>query len=348
MFKDKLKELRKQKNLTQEELAVQISISRQSISKWENGLSYPTKPMAEQLCLLFEIPMEELLNQEEVMWMSIENNTKVQMIRMRSKLIFSSVFIVLITIGIVLILLNQKVNRLEPTNQTPEVNETLLGFIVLDEVASQNYHDDHTQLMTIIESKLYPYDLYFIDESHPYNESNRLFDVISSNGSNHIEVQATVIINRNNDQIITIYSVYWDTETNQMYLDNGNSMRLNLNQTANLQIEGKPTDAYNKSTLYDITLTSRDELESIEMDEHDASNQFISRTVLEANQTHQFNPNTLFFVITETYTDIDNQFYLQKTIGEYPSVNRYYNFTYAYFDSSLFAIPQTIMILTDL
>lgn len=43
MFKNKIKDLRIENNYTQEELANKIHISRQSISKWENGLSYPTK-----------------------------------------------------------------------------------------------------------------------------------------------------------------------------------------------------------------------------------------------------------------------------------------------------------------
>lgn len=38
-FKDKLKELRKQSNLSQEELAERIGVSRQAITKWETGVS---------------------------------------------------------------------------------------------------------------------------------------------------------------------------------------------------------------------------------------------------------------------------------------------------------------------
>ena len=347
MLKDKLKELRIKKKLTQEELATKISISRQSISKWENGLSYPTKPMAEKLCLLFEVPMEELLNQEEVMWMSIDNNTKVRYIRMRSKLIFSSVLIILIIIGVVLVSLNHKVDNLEPTISNPEIEETLLGFIILDETASQQYYNDNTQLSAIIESQFYSYSIYFIDETNPYIDDNRLFDVITSIGRNRYEVFATVIINPNIDQVITIYSVYWDTESNQMYLDHANSIELRSNQTARLQIEGSPTDAYNKSTLYDITLTTRDVIQSIEIDEYDASNQFIAKTLLNENESHNFNLNTLYFVITGTYKTLDDQLYQLKTMGFYPSIYSHYNFTYAYFDSSMFAIPKTILILTN-
>ncbi|ELC8372887.1 helix-turn-helix transcriptional regulator [Clostridium perfringens] len=38
-FNNKLKELRKEKNISQEQLAKELNISRQAISKWESGVS---------------------------------------------------------------------------------------------------------------------------------------------------------------------------------------------------------------------------------------------------------------------------------------------------------------------
>ena len=52
MFSENLKILRKQKGLTQEALAIKLHITRQTISKWEKGLSVPD---AEQLVRLAEV-----------------------------------------------------------------------------------------------------------------------------------------------------------------------------------------------------------------------------------------------------------------------------------------------------
>lgn len=41
-FGDNLQNLRKQKRMSQEQLAEKVNVSRQSISKWERGESYPT------------------------------------------------------------------------------------------------------------------------------------------------------------------------------------------------------------------------------------------------------------------------------------------------------------------
>ena len=41
MLNENLKSFRKSKGLTQEELAARLSVARQTVSKWENGLSVP-------------------------------------------------------------------------------------------------------------------------------------------------------------------------------------------------------------------------------------------------------------------------------------------------------------------
>lgn len=60
-FKDKLKELRNNANLTQEELANQIFVSRTLVSKWESGERYPSAANLARLAILFQIPQEELI-----------------------------------------------------------------------------------------------------------------------------------------------------------------------------------------------------------------------------------------------------------------------------------------------
>lgn len=61
---DNLKKIRKEHNLSQEQLAEQLGVSRQSVSKWESGLAYPEMDKMIQLCQLFHLNIDELLNQD--------------------------------------------------------------------------------------------------------------------------------------------------------------------------------------------------------------------------------------------------------------------------------------------
>lgn len=60
-FKKNLIELRKNKQLSQEELASMLDISRQSVSKWESGESYPEMKILLAICEQFDLDLDELV-----------------------------------------------------------------------------------------------------------------------------------------------------------------------------------------------------------------------------------------------------------------------------------------------
>ena len=60
-FAKLLYELRKNKHLTQAELAEKIGVSNKTISKWENGETYPETTQLIAISNLFEITIDELL-----------------------------------------------------------------------------------------------------------------------------------------------------------------------------------------------------------------------------------------------------------------------------------------------
>ena len=62
---NKIYELRKKKNLTQEDLAILLDISDKSVSKWENGSSKPTISNLKKLSNIFDISLDELIEIEE-------------------------------------------------------------------------------------------------------------------------------------------------------------------------------------------------------------------------------------------------------------------------------------------
>ena len=64
-FHEKLQELRKQRGMTQEELATALYVSRTAVSKWESGQSDPSTTNLLALAKLFGVRPEELLQEAE-------------------------------------------------------------------------------------------------------------------------------------------------------------------------------------------------------------------------------------------------------------------------------------------
>lgn len=65
-FNEKLQQLRNGKNLTQEQLAEQLYVSRTAISKWENGKGYPNIVSLKCISKFFAVSIDELLSSEEL------------------------------------------------------------------------------------------------------------------------------------------------------------------------------------------------------------------------------------------------------------------------------------------
>lgn len=61
-----ISEKRKQNNLTQEQLADKLNISKNAVSKWERGLNLPDVSLMQELCKILNISLNELFIGEEI------------------------------------------------------------------------------------------------------------------------------------------------------------------------------------------------------------------------------------------------------------------------------------------
>ena len=66
-FHEKLQELRKNRGLTQEELAEGLYVSRTAISKWESGRGYPSIDSLKEISNYFSVTIDELLSSEKLL-----------------------------------------------------------------------------------------------------------------------------------------------------------------------------------------------------------------------------------------------------------------------------------------
>ena len=61
-FCENLQKLRKSKNISQEQLAEMLGVTRQSVSKWESGASYPEMEKLTEMCRIFHCSLDSLVN----------------------------------------------------------------------------------------------------------------------------------------------------------------------------------------------------------------------------------------------------------------------------------------------
>lgn len=86
-FHEKLQELRKRTDITQEELAQALFVSRTAVSKWESGRGFPSIESLKAISRHFNISIDELLSGQELLTIA-EEDSKTQKQKLQ-RLIFS-------------------------------------------------------------------------------------------------------------------------------------------------------------------------------------------------------------------------------------------------------------------
>ncbi len=132
MLHDNIKRLRQQKGMTQEILAEKLHIVRQTVSKWEKGLSVPDAEMLAQMAEVFEVSVSELLG--EVSELAPENDRIAEQLALineqliaknrRARRIWKVILIIFIAINLLiggLFLLFM----VDPESSTEEISESV-------------------------------------------------------------------------------------------------------------------------------------------------------------------------------------------------------------------------------
>lgn len=100
-FKERLKSFREENNMTQSDLASKLFVSRTLISKWENGVIYPSSENMNKLADLMNVNVNTLLSEEETKMIVLDNNSK--NFSLAQKIIYA-LAIILVSSGITLLI----------------------------------------------------------------------------------------------------------------------------------------------------------------------------------------------------------------------------------------------------
>ena len=78
MLSEKLKKYRTDNNLTQEEFAAKLFVTRNAVSKWENDNGYPNIDTLKDIAKLLNVTIDKLLGDEDVKTIAINTNAYVR------------------------------------------------------------------------------------------------------------------------------------------------------------------------------------------------------------------------------------------------------------------------------
>ncbi len=171
-FGDNLKNLRKLKNISQEELGERVGVSRQSVSKWESGAAYPEMTNILILCKIFNCKINDLLSEKIEDFDSFDEEVKMNVVKFASvkqkkmktltkilsligkiagivvKVAIPFVVIAMITIPILLSNINIKDNMIISNNKNIQIvehnnkiNITYKGHTTIADIESKDLED---------------------------------------------------------------------------------------------------------------------------------------------------------------------------------------------------------------
>ena len=113
---------RKEKGLTQEQLAEKLGVTSKSISRWENGNTMPDYSLLKDLCNELDINVNELLSGEKIKGNDYMNKSEENLIKLRKQIdkrkkVLTIISYVFMAIIIVAFILNIVLNRMFPDDR---------------------------------------------------------------------------------------------------------------------------------------------------------------------------------------------------------------------------------------
>ncbi len=84
-FGENLYNLRKSAKMSQEKLAEKMNVSRQSVSKWENGESYPEMEKIMKLCSIFHCKINDLVHEDMSDIDSLDEDIKMSVVKFKEE-----------------------------------------------------------------------------------------------------------------------------------------------------------------------------------------------------------------------------------------------------------------------
>ena len=311
-FNEKLKKYREENNLTQEDLANKLHVSRQAISKYETGRAYPSIDILQDIAKLLNMTVDELLSKNELAKETIEIKNRVN----KNKYFLISLF-VLVIIGISISII--AIVETKKTSNSPEVNENIefcgIVGIASDEDKSKTFEiNEFLNFNYFGFAKIYEGTMGFYKVMN-INESviNQQEDLQSFDGTIYLSKKA---------KRLDFFSVYYDLLKEEYLYEHKSSTMVGEYLSKTILVEN-----YNqKEYLYTFNYILFDELIEMKIIEYDQSLKIINDIIIGEENEYKIADNTLYVVVEEKLISQDGDYYYNRKIILNEEINKQYSY----------------------
>lgn len=312
-FKDRLKRYRQDNNLTQDELAEKLFISRQAVSKYETGRGYPAIDVMTQLSKLMGISIDELISKEELAKQAICTGQEVRK-NNRNIIIASSMIVIVIIISIITIVLSTKSMQQigQPVPASPKYDYDLVGMVGTTD-------DDLPDITQLTAEKLFGYCyLYSAADNKMIGSSYNVYDA-------HIQMteyggyyDMSLLISTM-QKTVNMYEVY--------YNPTDNDYKFSLSYILDLAVANKfETKLARNDYSWNFTFhfTAVDEFLGMTIYEYGLDNTRLKTTEYNNEDEYTLSPDCLYLVIEEKFEDATGYEYYNRTAIYNSEIDKHY------------------------
>ena len=172
----KIMNLRKKNGMSQEELAEQIGVARQTISKWELGETYPDLKQSKELSRIFSVSLDELVDNDikDVVIEKISNTEKLAGMILKIVKIFLIGVPIFVVLVFLLLFLLKIMYKSRDTGR--EIEESIHCELYGEEHGFSITYQEYTGVPIALGGDTYFSDILDLDK---YNDAHQIFNVIN-------------------------------------------------------------------------------------------------------------------------------------------------------------------------
>ena len=309
-FSELIKKYREENNLTQQEFAEKLHVSRQAVSKWETGSSYPNYEILKDIALLLNTTVDNLLSKEEIVKETInvksKNKRNVMLI-----LLSSLAALIAIVIGIVSIAIASNRPKQEETVEEviEEPNVKYLGFFMMirDFEEEGPNREDYNK-------EIYP-GIYILEK---YAKSDAMSHVRTTGNNSSISIIDTpnqykktygeeFIFNVEN-KLLCSYYAYLNLDTNELNFETASIPTMLYKNESFTFVENNIFKG--KEYEYEITIKNIDDAKQTKILEYDNEFKKIKETIVDYSYFDNNEKNYYDYKISDEclYVIVEDEF----------------------------------------